>query len=325
METKIKVLWLYRYIPEYDFDNWLHMKYAEYLNTNEHFKVYAYGPGLHECSPNITPINYDKSITIDFLYEKLGFDVVILNTKSRMFFYYNPHLDDARDCWLPLGLYKFSATKKIVIEEDYHYEKNDQWYQELNIDLILQRHYASSLRQMSVRMKWFPFSVDTSIFNPLTLEERQNKICMAGSVNGAYPERALACDILKKHNLIDVFSGKQKIKNHYIECLKQYVCHLSGSSRYHITPAKMFEIMASGSVLLTNEEKDLPLIFDEGSYVTYRSDAFNFEASLLEKARHILSDGNYRKEITSKALKCIQDKHSHQVRSLELYNIIKSL
>ncbi len=320
----IRVLWLYQYKSDYDFDNWLHMKFAETLAQDSQFELFAYGPGLEECNPQLTPIHYRPDLTIEDLYRELKFDVVILNTKSRMFFYYNPHNDDARDCWVPKGFDRFNNAPKIVIEEDYHYEKNDLWYQELRINLILQRHYASSLRQEIVPMKWFPFSVDPSIFKP-SFSERINRICIAGSVNGAYPERVLASEILKKHDLIDIFSSKQMIGQKYVECLQQYVCHLSGSSRYHITPAKMFEIMASGSVLLTNEEKDLPLIFDDGSYVTYRTDLSNTENSLLEKARRILTDFNYRESVVRKAHDCIKRRHTHSTRIRELKQIIENL
>jgi hypothetical protein len=38
------ILWLYRYIEAYDFDNWLHMKFAESLAKTPGVRVMCYGP-----------------------------------------------------------------------------------------------------------------------------------------------------------------------------------------------------------------------------------------------------------------------------------------
>ena len=319
----MKILWLYSYKPDYDFDNWLHMRFVEYMHKYSELKVVAYGPDLHISSPEVTPIRYNPSIDINTLDKEFHFDAIICNTKSRMFEYYNPHNNTSSGMWLPKD---FSKTKipKIEIQEDAHYELDGKWYKEMNFDLILQRHYESSLKDWGIITKWFPFSVDTKTFCDGHYE-RINKVCMAGSVNSAYPERQLACNILNKHQLIEIYSGKQMIGPKYIQCLKQYVCHLSGSSRYHITPAKMFEIMASGSVLLTNEEKDLPLLFDEGSYATYDDKIGSNEEKLVILANKILTDGHFRRNITEKAVKCIKERHSHDIRIKQLMKIIEYL
>lgn len=317
----MKILWFYKYIADYDFDNWLHLKFVEVLKQHPGVELLAYGPGISEGYPHLTTLPYDKNITIDDIKKHFNFDAIILNTKSRMFMDYNPHRGIAKDEWLPKG-WALIDVPKIVLEEDYHYEKDDEWYKQNRVDLILQRHWSQTQRQATVPMRWFPFSVDTDTFRPHDGDQRTNKICFAGSISsGAYKYRHLACDILKRHKLIDMFPNGAKTGYKYVKCLREYTCHLSCSSIYHLTPAKMFEIMASGSVLLTNENADLPMLFPNGSYYTYKIDGSNVH----HVAAAILHDKISRDATVKLALETINTRHSHKVRIEELLNIIRSM
>ena len=315
----IKILWFYRYLSTYDFDNWLHMKFAEALSRDPMVNLMAYGPGLHLCNPKLVKVKYDQRVTIQDIAKEFNFDAMIMNTKSRMFFEYNPHEQIAKGQWLP---HNFSQANcpKIVIEEDYHYEKNDQWYLDNKIDLILQRHWSQSLRQNRVPMQWLPFSVDRQIFHPFG--PRYNKICFAGSTNAdVYRMRNQACEILGSNKMIDVFSRKEKIGESYSKCLQQYVSHLSCSSTYNLSSAKMFEIMSSGSVLLTNENDDLKLLYDEDSYRTYKRDLSN----IVSVAQDILNDGPRTSATIERGLATISARHTHEKRISELVQIINGL
>jgi len=318
----MKILCFYSYSDKYDYDNWLHMKFMEVVDKYPGIEVVCYGPGLEIKHPEIVPIRFDPKLSMSELCKRLQPDVVIVMTKSRMFEGYNPH--ECRtyerqhsNCWMPYGFGKFDILK-IVLEEDYHYEIDDRWYQETGIDLILQRHHCAVKRQQKVKMQWFPFSVDIDVFYP-GVRERKAKVCFAGSVNRFYPKRALAITVLGRENLIDIYDSKEKVGTSYISALQNYRCHLSGSSIFGITPAKMFEIMACGSVLLTNREKHFEEIFDEGSYVVFDGD------DVVERTRKVLNDQDYRREIVSNALACIMERHTHQIRIEELLHIIKNI
>lgn len=327
----LKILWFYKYIRTYDYDNWLHLKFVEVMKRHPGLEVMAYGPDIHVGYPHLTTLHYNKKHTIDDIKKHFDFDAIILNTKSRMFGYYDPHPPTpiAKDEWLPKG-YCVLDVPKIVIEEDYHYERNDDWYRENRIDVILQRHYSQFLRQQTVKMQWFPFSVDVDVFHP-GQQIRRPKICFSGSINkDVYKPRWTACEALKSQQMIDVFSGplangKQGMA--YVNCLREYVSHLSCSSIYKITPAKIFEIMASGSALLTNENEDLPLLFPNGGYYTYKTDNSNKVDSLnvIQVAREIISDSAHRAEVVQRGLDTIRTHHSHQVRINELVGIINTI
>ena len=107
----------------------------------------------------------------------------------------------------------------------------------------------------------------------------------------------------------------------YIKYLQSYLSHLNCGSVFNIETAKMFEIMACGSVLLTNEtDKDgLKDLFYKDSYCTYKEDY----SDLIIKVNRIIKDKEYRKYITTRAIKCIGERHTHEIRIKELLKIIK--
>jgi len=321
----MRILWMYRYIKEYDFDNWLHMKFAEYMAKYPGIELFAFGPDLDILYSNITPIKHHPHMTMVDICSMLKPDVVVLNTKSRMFHYYNPHKNEAKDCWLPPDFKTYDKIPKIVIEEDYHYEKNDDWYAEMGIDLILQRHFNSVKRQDKVQMDWLPFSVDTTVFNEQITKPRINKVCFAGSMNLAYPERQRISEALNGKRLLDMFHGKQMVGQNYVNCLKSYTLGLSGTSKYFITPAKMFEIMASGTIMLTNNDPHLNLLFDSGSYITYDLNEPDCEAKTIHKIEQVLNIQEHRERILAKARHDIHTRHSHDIRIKHFINIVNCL
>lgn len=328
----MKILWLYTYFPLYDFDHHLHMSYAKFLSSYPGIYLKAYGWGIDKGYPIINLCSYHRYITLDKLYQKYDFDIIIVNTKSRCFEYYNPKTKIARNCFLPKDFASWKKTPKIVIEEDYHYETDDNWYKEIGIDLILQRHYSQTLRQQNVPMKFFPFSVDTSYFNTSSTEiiydkkniqlpyVREKKICFVGNIQDAcYKYRKLALESLKKHEIGVDYGGSKKVSGEYLETLRKYVAYISGGSTYEICAGKNLEIMASGGILFTNKFLGIDLLFPENSYCSYKNDGSN----VIEKGNEILHDNAYAIDILKNARKCIYEKHTHDVRTLEMLDIFE--
>lgn len=333
----MKILWLYKYIKEYDFDNWLHMKFVEVLAKYPDVEVMAYGPNLHIGYPKVSPLEYNNNITLHEIRDSFKFDIIIINTKSRCFDFYNPKKDIMKDCWLPKDFNNWKYTKKVVIEEDYHYEKDDLWYKEVGIDLILQRHYSQTFRKNIVPMRWLPFSVDTEIFNPeintlldkkhepiklINSSNRKNILAFIGNdADAAYIYRKTATNILTDKKMAVSYSGSKKVGIDYINILREYIGYISCGSVYEISAAKNFEIMASGGILLTNMFKGIELLFPEGSYVSYRNDWLD----ISQKANIILNEKGFVTETRIKSLKCIKEYHSHKVRIKELLEILRSI
>jgi len=326
----MKALWLYQHSDKYSYDSFFHMDYARHVaqlarQSNNALDLRAYGPNLHQNYSDIIVCPYDEKLTFKDLKEIYKFDVIILNTKSRAFSNYSPHTGVAEGCWLPKGLFEFECPK-VVIEEDYHYEKNDNWYIENGFELVIQRHYNNYLiqkRREKINTTWLPFSVNVDIFKPNPNIRKRNVIAFAGNNPiSVYPNRYHATRLLEHTHLINNFGSKLRGKA-YIECLQQYVAHLSCSSIYNITPAKMFEIMACGSVLFTNDNDNygLKYLFDNNSFVTYKEDYSN----VASRAKYLLNNPEFTAKIANNGLKEIHAKHTDEIRTEQLLHILEQL
>lgn len=317
----IRILYLYMDDHNYRYDCWLR---GEFIRQLPYFEsdccIFMYGLNIHKMYPHETPIIYDKNISFKTLKTLIQFDVVLIAQKSRMFKNYSPGGKDNKT-WLPYDFVKIDVPK-IVIEEDYHYETNDDWYRENKIDLILQRHYSQSLRKDRVPMIWFPFSVDVEVFKPDKKVERKNKICFVGAIEDpVYKYRSGVVEILERAGLIDTFKRHEKIYGDYVKNLQEYISHTSCGSIYNTTPAKCFEIMASGSLLFTNKFTGIDELFPSDLYCAYKNDFSDVETV----ARRIINNPEFVKTTTEKALQFICEHHTHKVRTKQLLNIIRSV
>ena len=327
----LRILWLYRYTIYYDFDKWLHMEFVKSLKRTPGIDVLSYGFNLETGYPKLAPIDYNEDITLEKLHECFPFDVIICNTKSRMMEDYlppnYPFSDKGsyiKNCWLPKDFKTFDCPK-VMIEEDYHYELNDNWYDEYGFDLILQRHYPQALRQGKVKSKWFPFSVDDKLFKPHPVNPRESKVCFVGSDSVAYPHRQEACKRLT-NNAPTFFSNhkshQQVAQNEaYLSCLQKYTSYLNGSSAFDITAAKMFEIMSSGGLLFTNNNNNYGLqkLFPPESYITYEEDY----SDLIQKAKWIVEHPAEVQEMALLGRDCIKTMHTHRIRIKQLEKLLK--
>lgn len=319
-EPMLRILYLYHDNHRYRYDFYLRELPLNIPFIKSGSSVFMYGLNAHNMYPNETPIIYDENITLQELTRYLSIDVILIAQKSRMFWNYHPPLNFPlyeNKSWLN-GLNKVTIPK-IVIEEDYHYEKDDSWYIENGVNLILQRHYSQYLRQSKVRMEWLPFSVNTTLFHPSD-KERKNKICFTGSFSDdTYKIRREASLLLQKEGLCDVFSNKEKVYKKYVDNLQEYISHICCGSSFEICPAKSFEIMASGSVLLTNRYLGIDKLFPENSYFSYKL------PEVLSTANIIIKNKKLREEVVTNALNCIKEKHTDEIRTKELIQFISEV
>lgn len=328
----MKILWIYKWDPDYHFDHWFHLDFVRNIRKfNPEHEIIAYGERVQEGYPDLAPIKYDRQKTLKQIHEQFAFDVVIVNTKSRCFDFYSPARypyteETRRGCNLPPDFAEY-PTKRVMIEEDFHYETSADWYKEMNFCKVFQRHYQNMIRFLTmdpgISCDWLPMSVDETIFNYEPSRQRINRIAFAGSaVHEIYKERKAVIDILSPLKMLDNFESQKKEWD-YVQCLQEYTSHLCGSSIYDITPAKIFEIMASGSILFTNESKDygIQYLFEPNTYVTYKEDYSN----VIEKAKFILDNPEMMKNIARNARTQILAFHTDQIRSKRLIEILSEL
>lgn len=309
----MKILVLYRYSQGNSYNHFCNVDFYQYLNNISNVQVKYYGPDVHQLFPDLTLVHFNKGYTFKQLYKKYNFDVLIVAGKNRT--YYQPKEIES---WLPIDFEAFNCLK-ILIEPDYHKYRKDNWFNSFNV--ILHRHKSNVIRAIEdfpyQDHIWFPFSVDTSVFHPIK-NEKINKVCFVGNhKSNSYCFRKRASSILLNENLLD-FHDK-KYENEYIEILNKYSVYLSGSSNFTIDCAKAFEIIASGSILLTNDvDNGFKELFGK-CFIVYKNDF----SDLIEKTKYLLENKGLQKKLINKGLSSIK-KHTHQKRCKQLVDIINN-
>lgn len=319
----MKILWIYnQHHPSVEYDHWLHMHFAEYFNKIEGMNLKAYGINLHNYSFSIP---YKSFKQLKDIYKEYEFDVVIVNTKGRCYDYYNPFSDQFGEYWLPADFSIWNKTPKIMIEEDYQYEKNNLWYIESGFDILINRHYSNHLKaeaKKDIKCIWLPFSVDINTFKPRH-KVFNNQVCFIGNYeHEIYEDRRKVMEILSKEGLGYNY-GPTITHEKYINKLGSYTVGFCGVTNFNLTPSKIFEIIASGSVLLINNpiESGVNKLFQSDEYETFKPDY----SDLVNVTKNLLENADYRNAIAFKGLKAINEKHTHEIRIKELIEKIKKI
>ena len=330
----MRILWLDEACRHDRYDDWLHWKFAKAIKP--YADIFFYAPFIHEKEPSFTPIPYEKNLLLEDIVSELKIDCVIMDTKGGAYHNYLPDLlyhdkHSGSIFWLPKD-FKTCKVKKICIEEDFQYETSYDWHENLGFELILQHHYVHvSKIPTSIPVKYFPFSVDSTVFfdrgNP-----RNEKVGFAGTQKAGnamqggsvYLPRETAYDKLFSQGFLADIStpaGQRIEGQNYVDYLQKNIAYLSCGSVYNLTPAKMFEIMASGGVLFTNKTIGLEELFPEGSYETYDKTC----SDLIDKVKNIIDNKEYREQMVKKAKECISNCHTYEIRIKELLNHIEKL
>lgn len=209
---------------------------------------------------------------------------------------------------------------KICIETDfYRYVKKQRfdWFIKNKFDYLIQRGAFSPKKNTSgIPMVWLPFSADTKEFYPGS--KRNNKIGFAGATKPpAYVQRRKAIAILSRAKLL--WNAGRNV-GQYPEFVRKCTGLLT-STESHSPHGKVFEAMASKTVVLTPpfyHENDL---FEPNAFVKYKSDCSN----IAQQARKIINEPKKTQNMADKAYKIFLEKHTHQKRAEELSNHLKNL
>lgn len=323
----MKMLWLYDSYYKPDYNHWYRIDFVKYLKQNFNLDILVYGWNSDKNYPELSLIKFNLKKTLKDIKKEFNFDIVIIDGHNRN------GIKRRLSIWKNIKDYP-----TIYMEGDFHgivYSSvYPNWLKNINPKIILHRHKSNIIRGVKkfpeFKHKWFPCSVDTKVFKPNPNIERKQKIVFIGS---NWASRRSYLTALEKSNLGDIFDIQYHNKNvypnkfklftghFYIKILRSYISAFnhSGTIYQNIDNAKMFEIMACKTVLLTNEcNNGIKDLFPEGSYIVYKN-----EKNMIEKAKWIIEHSRERKIITDKALKCIKTKHTHEVRAKELIDIIK--
>ena len=87
-----------------------------------------------------------------------------------------------------------------------------------------------------------------------------------------------------------------------------------------ICPAKVFEIMSCGGVMLIDELPGMKYIFPAGSYILFKA----YTDDVIEKAHWILRNPVIIQSMGDKASEGVLKAHTHKIRSDQLITLIEN-
>jgi len=221
------------------------------------------------------------------------------------------------------GYLKDIPCLKVMIAVDFHKivkRNNYSWYKDNGFDLVLFRGiYNKTLfdKHIGVASVWLSYSADEKEFYPRNWNV-VDRIGFAGTTSTtSYAQRRTAIEKLTEADLID--NGGKIVGNDYPMFLRSHISMLTDTaisdSGINSPHAKAFEIMASGSVLLS-PPMDSDIITN---YVCYKGDC----SDVVEKSQYILENKDRAREMASNAYDEFRDKHTDIIRIRELFELLR--
>ena len=313
----MRVLWLYWNDPRKNDSSGLsrriHYGFVTQLNKLRDVKLLVYGPG-QEKPTALSPIPYNKAHSFSYLRKYLKPNIVLLYTLGNVM------------GWIPRD-FKDAQIPKVMVECDWWYVTKKQWYEENHINLIIQRGRVDT-NLSEVPSTWLPFSASEEFakHQQTSLRRRARSIGFVGRgaeeslrYGNVYQNRFKALQLLQQQKLVTVRGvvGHEK----YPDELGFFRCCFSDCGRLHSPPAKTFEIMASGTLLLTDHFKGYKRLFGDKVVCKFYN---RNRKDLVETARNI-TNGNTRElqVIVDTAVEEINNKHLDKHRIVELASILK--
>lgn len=208
--------------------------------------------------------------------------------------------------------------------------------------VILTGYFPEAQSLLKIPVYWLPFSANEDMFftEEVSHSERKKEIGFFGTASTAkmhgihaYKIRRKAMHTLSANGLMSPKPHTPKAKKDkwlvnpeiYPSKLKQYVgCLSCAFNKLEQVPLKSFEIMASGTALLTQRyrwEITQALFGPDPSYFTYDNDM----SDIVSVAKMIIEDQNYTESVCRDALKLMNERHLHKHRVLELYEILQAV
>lgn len=282
-----------------------------YNRLSSYCEIYTYGPKEHTINDSlISPIQYDKKIVFDDLIREFNPDIIVA---IKYVLTYK---------WLKFNKNNISTIPFILIDGDY-FSTPEDWIYEMGFDLIIQRGYIIDDFKLDIPNVWLPLSADEIDFYVDPDINREQKIVFIGSTTRFpyYNIRRNALELLENN---DSFDSLEDIGfDKYPEVLRSYIGGFScAGGSLHIPLGKTFEIMASGTALLTQWFHGSEELFGRNKcYFTYRDDLRDLEYRM----NYMINNPEEVKYITKNALSIVNSKHLNMHRVLELYNIFKSI
>jgi len=217
--------------------------------------------------------------------------------------------------FFPHGLEHLPAVKACyLIDTHLHLDEHLVWARNFDLVFLAQRQYIHEFQKTGIKnVYWLPLACAPEIHGKKT----NNKLYDIGFVGSLTEQKQV--ELLSKL--------KRKFNLYYERCFLQRMATVFSQSKIVFNNSikddlnmRVFEAMASGSMLLTDEAKGSGLtemFQDRKHLVIYRN-----EDELLELADYYLRNDEEREKIAAEGMKEVLEKHTYSHRAKEMLEIL---
>lgn len=161
-----------------------------------------------------------------------------------------------------------------------------------------------------MREVWVPQGADTNIFKPRDVEKEYDVMAVFGLVRSIYPKREAVQRLVTNMPGVKALIGDWKtriIHYEYAEAINRSRIFVCSNGINNQVLMKYFEVMASGTFLLTNLPNDYRKYgFEPGVHFGVWEDLNDLE----RKIRHYLKHEGLREEIAENGMRLVRERYS---------------
>jgi len=156
-------------------------------------------------------------------------------------------------------------------------------------------------------------------FYSLNFNDHIKKVGFVGTWKPkVYNQRQKAIELLSKKGLIDNYGRTGPIK--CPDILRKYRIMLN-SNELNSPYAKVFEIIKSGSLLLSPRFNGTKRLLLDNLYAKYKNDCSN----IMKIAKYYLNNESESKDLINRSEEIVKNYHTHSKRIIEFKKILENL
>lgn len=227
------------------------------------------------------------------------------------------------------GIGEINNILKAHIVVDYFsswggsFERNHSLFERDKYDLYfgVVGHIVRNLEKNKICEKAFllPFSVDTNIYKKINVKKDFDVFAVYTVSNNKYPNREKIHKLISEMNTLTSFTKRIEHEK-YIQRINQSKICIASNDIFGSLNIKYYEIMACGSMLLTDKPEDLKEVgFIDGKHLVIYKDLNDLKSKIL----YYLEHEKEREEIAKNGMDFVRENHNNTVRVQQFTKIIQ--
>ena len=199
--------------------------------------------------------------------------------------------------------------------------------------LVLKSHdyyntseYGQRLKDLNIPVEWYPHSIDPRLFYDRKLPKIYDVTNIGQFTTQHYPLRYRAHEVLSNQTEIKYMSSPTKYiyGEEYAKIINQSKMFLTDTSSFRFAVPKLYEIMASNTLLMTTAPRSAGIIGlkDGLNYVEIKDMAPEASRvnvnSFMEPIRYYLQHPDETAQIAQRGHDLVHSKHTHDIRAQEM-------